>query len=330
VPAEQPDLVLRPITGPEELDLFCRLPYVLNEELAEDLAAGRRRPAWMWVALRGGQLLARAAWWGSADGTAPQLMDVLDVLDSEPDSLDIAERLLRTALPRILPPGTADQGTADPDAVHPETAYPEYGRFIPTDWQTDPASRRTVEGSIEVLQRLGGRLLVERLRLEWPAGGPVPEPSGRLAFRAVRDDAELIELMVRVQDGTLDAHSQADLARMTPREAARSHFEEELAKYASPRAWWRIATLPDGTPVGFVIPARNSYNPIIAYLAVLPEHRGNGYIDEILGEGTRVLARERDVPRIRASTDLGNVPMANAFRRAGYLNFERSISVTWS
>jgi hypothetical protein len=50
---------------------------------------------------------------------------------------------------------------------------------------------------------------------------------------------------------------------------------------------------------------RHDYNPIIAYLAVLPEHRGNGYINDILTEGTRILARH-EVPRIRASTDLGN------------------------
>ena len=41
-----------------------------------------------------------------------------------------------------------------------------------------------------------------------------------------------------------------------------------------------------------------------------------GYIADILAEGTRVLAEE--VPLINASTDLGNVPMAAAFRRAGW------------
>jgi RimJ/RimL family protein N-acetyltransferase len=81
--------------------------------------------------------------------------------------------------------------------------------------------------------------------------------------------------------------------------------------------------------VGFVIPARNSYNPIIAYIGVLPEHRGRGHIDDLLAEGTRILA-EQGVPRIRASTDLGNVPMAQAFQRAGYVNFEREINMAWS
>jgi RimJ/RimL family protein N-acetyltransferase len=136
-------------------------------------------------------------------------------------------------------------------------------------------------------------------------------------------------MMTLALDGTLDAHSHDDLARMSPREAAVRHYEDELARYTSPRDWWQIAALPSGQPVGFVIPARNDYNPIIAYVAVLPAFRGRGYIDDILAEGTRVLAGQ-GVPRIRASTDLGNVPMANAFYRAGYVNFEREINMTWS
>ncbi|MFJ9468166.1 GNAT family protein [Streptomyces caniferus] len=80
---------------------------------------------------------------------------------------------------------------------------------------------------------------------------------------------------------------------------------------------------------GFDVPARNDYNPIIAYIAVLPSHRGNGYIDDIRADGTRILAQQH-LPRIRASTDLGNIPMANAFRAAGYINFGRAINMTWS
>ena len=97
---EENDLIIRPITGAEELGLFCQLPYVLNEELAGDLADGRRRPDWMWVALRGSQLLARAAWWTRRSGDAPLILDVLDVDDSSPDldRADILDRLLRAAM----------------------------------------------------------------------------------------------------------------------------------------------------------------------------------------------------------------------------------------
>jgi hypothetical protein len=48
------DLTVRPMTGLDELDLFCRIPYVLNAELAGDLwsaapvqrRAGARADQW--------------------------------------------------------------------------------------------------------------------------------------------------------------------------------------------------------------------------------------------------------------------------------------------
>jgi RimJ/RimL family protein N-acetyltransferase len=307
------DLTMRPITGPEELDLFCRLRYVLNGELADDLAAGRRKPEWMWVALRGDRLLARVAWWGLAGDSTPSLLDFLDLDDRAEDRVDVGVRLLQTAMAETL--DAADR--------------PEFSLFVPTDWRSEAATRGAVEDRMTVLERTGARLFVERLRLEWRPGTPVPDPSGRLAFRPVGEADELLALMTDVLDGTLDAHGRHDLTRMSAREAAVRHYEDELARYSSPRDWWRVATLPGGEPVGFVIPARNDYNAIVAYLAVLPAHRGNGYIDDILAEGTRILAAQ-DVPRIRASTDLGNTPMAAAFQRAGYVDFEHTINMTWS
>ncbi|MEK8108596.1 hypothetical protein NKG94_34015 [Micromonospora sp. M12] len=62
-------VTIRPITGPDEVDLFNRLPYTINHELSDDLAGHRRRPEWMWVALRGDRLLARVAWWGRSGDT---------------------------------------------------------------------------------------------------------------------------------------------------------------------------------------------------------------------------------------------------------------------
>ena len=80
--------------------------------------------------------------------------------------------------------------------------------------------------------------------------------------------------MTLMLDGTLDAHSRDDLTRMTPGQAAQEQYHTELERYASPHEWWRIAALPDGEPAGFVIPAHNGYNPIIAYLGVVPARRG--------------------------------------------------------
>ncbi|MFK0295039.1 GNAT family N-acetyltransferase [Streptomyces sp. NPDC090442] len=312
---QTPELTLRPLAGPHELDLFNRLPYLLNDELADDLAQGRRRPAWMWLALRGDRPLARLAWWSRPGNDVPALLDLLDLDDELPDHerMDVGVRLLRTAMAATLPRGATP---------------PEYGRYVPPDWRDTPAARQAVRDRMTVLERAGARPFVERLRLEWRPGTPVPAPTGRLSFAPAPDPELLLTLMTEALAGTLDAHSRADLTRMSARAAAVAHYEGELANYRSPRDWWRVATLPGGAPVGFVLPSHNGYNASVAYIAVLPEHRGNGYVDDLLAEGTRVLAAQ-DVPRVRASTDLGNSPMAAAFRRAGYVNIGHEITMVW-
>lgn len=315
-PTDHDDVTLRPITGPDELDLFCQLPYNFNDELADDLDGQRRRPDWMWVAVRGDHLLARVAWWTRSGHDTPYSLDIFDLDDRLPAAqrLQVGEALLRTAMAAVVADG-ADR--------------PEYDRCVPANWRDTAATRQVVEDRMTLLERTGARLFVERLRLEWRPGTAVPRHPHRLEFRPAQDTEELITLMTAVLDGTLDAHGQADLTRMSAREAAMHQYEDELAGYRSPRDWWQIATLPSGEAVGFVIPARNDYNHIVAYIGVVPAHRGHGYIDDILAEGTRILADQKP-PRIRAATDLGNVPMARAFERAGYVNFERTINMTWN
>jgi len=259
--------------------------------------------------------VARVGWWGRAGDRTPLVMDVFDLDDADGEEVvEVGVRLVETATRHVVPEGAR---------------APEYSRFLGAAWRDDPSERRAVEARMAALERTGARLFVERLRLEWRPGRPLPAASQRLTFRAVRDRAELVGLMTEVMDGTLDAHSRADLATMSPAQGAAKHYDGELDRYLSPREWWRVAALPSGDPVGFVVPARNDYNAIIAYLGVLPAYRGHGYIDDILAEGTRVLAAQ-GVPRIRASTDVGNVPMARAFARAGYVTFQRQIDLQWS
>jgi ribosomal protein S18 acetylase RimI-like enzyme len=59
---------------------------------------------------------------------------------------------------------------------------------------------------------------------------------------------------------------------------------------------------------------------VVAYLGVVPELRGNGYVDDLLAEITHLLAAA-GAQWIQADTDLANRPMAAAFQRAGYRNF---------
>lgn len=309
---------IRPLTGPEELELFTQLPYVLNTEFSTDVSEGRRRPDWMWVALDGDRLLARVSWWRrSLEDPAPFLMDVLDVDDTaeDIDRVAVMEALLRAAVPAVL-------GT--------ETPPPEYLRFVDADWREGPLNHRAVEERREAVARLGGEPFVERLRFEWNAETtPLPSTDDRLRFRQIRDEEEILGLMVRALEGTLDGHDREDLENASPEKVAADNYAEEFARYSTPRDWWRIATLSNGEPVGFVLPARNASHPIIGYIAVLPEHRGHGYIDGLLAEGTRVLVEEGGVSYVQAATDLGNVPMARAFERAGYATLSGVVSMIW-
>ncbi|MES2960385.1 MAG: GNAT family N-acetyltransferase [Pseudomonadota bacterium] len=304
------DLTIRPLQRREELELFCSIPYAINHEIESDLDAGRRRLDWLWVAREGNQLLGRIGWWAAAAGQPPAVLDILDIPGLEGAA---ADRLILTAMRNVLPPGSTP---------------PQYTRYLKPDWHGDPVAARDVERRSAALGRLGARPLVERLRLQWDAGGSVPPASQRLRFRSVANREDLVRLMTEVVSGTLDAHTILDLAAATPAEQAAAQYDHELNSYKSPKAWWRIAERSEGEPVGFVIPARNSYNPIIAYIGVLPAFRGHGYVDDILAEGTRVLAAQ-GAPRIRAATDTGNGPMARAFSRAGYRIFERQLDMVW-
>lgn len=182
----QNDIMIRSITGAGELDLFCALDYIFNDELADDLACGRRRPSWMWVALRGEHLVARAAWWGSGDDAAPSLLDILDVAD-DPDRIDVGVRLLTGALSEIIPAGARP---------------PEYSRFIPPDWRQHASSRRAVEDRMAIVGQIGAQLLTERFRFEWRPGIPIAAPAGRIEFRPVSDEGELLDLMTLTMEGT--------------------------------------------------------------------------------------------------------------------------------
>ena len=61
---------------------------------------------------------------------------------------------------------------------------------------------------------------------------------------------------------------------------------------------------------------------MINFIGVVPEHRGRGYVDDLLAEGTAAL-HAAGAERVRADTDTRNLPMALAFRRAGYVEFAK-------
>jgi len=307
-------LVVRPI-GPDELDLFTSFtdasPLGLKPPLAMYLDGLHHwyRLAWSWVALRDGQVVARVAFSGQPDAELPFAMGSLEI-GTGPDRVENGLALVRTAYAAMTGGGTGEGGR------------PEYRQFLPVDWHEHAGMRAAVADRRTVARLAGLRFLVERLELRWPAkpGAALPPRPGRLIFRPVGDDAEMLAVVRGTLHGTMDAHSRRDLARDGVGAAARAVVEE----LPGPRSLVRLAYDPTGRCVGMTVPGLRPWGADISYVGVLPEHRGNRYGDELLLEASHLLV-EGGATEIVAATDVGNSPMAAAFARCGYVVVDRLI-----
>jgi RimJ/RimL family protein N-acetyltransferase len=287
------------------------------EGYRSSLADRQYRPEWTWVAADEGtgDVLAAAIWWGAPTGSTPGALDAIYVHESVGDG----ER--RTTLAADLLGAAHRSYAADPGLAEP----PAYHVFVPSDWRERPdvISALTWRREAVALAGLGARL--ERLRYEWTPEDGIPSPTGRLVFRAEPDDEVFVDVLARVVQGSLDSDSTTQAAALGAEAHARSDVEHYRNLMLGERSWWLIAENEDGETVGFGIPSRNPKHPVVGYLGVVPEHRGHGYIDEILAQITRVLVAEAGAERILADTDLVNKPMAASFERVGYKNFARRL-----
>jgi RimJ/RimL family protein N-acetyltransferase len=72
--------------------------------------------------------------------------------------------------------------------------------------------------------------------------------------------------------------------------------------------------------VGLVQPGINDGGFIIEWIGVVPEHRGHGYVADLLACGMSLLKRA-GAEQIRADTHLRNRAMQRALSRAGFNRF---------
>ncbi|MCY7288991.1 MAG: GNAT family N-acetyltransferase [Cryobacterium sp.] len=278
-----------------------------------EFASGRMRPEWSWVVADDhSRLIGRALWWGR-DGSRPLARDVLAV-----DAPTAQKEAIGTTLLRTGHAGLARLGHASPLA---------YTVRLPNEWHDRPDSREAVLWRSAAAGQSGLTLVNERLQLEWtPGQAHQPDLSwaGRLTFRP-GDDAEFVELFAQTASGSLDVMTRRSLSTLDAHELAR----EELDYYRScpgERGWWQVATSSEDEVLGFVIPSATPSNRNVGYLGVLPRYRGHGYVHELLQFVTRFHAAS-GAPRITATTDAANVPMATALGHAGYDVVERRLDI---
>jgi RimJ/RimL family protein N-acetyltransferase len=291
------DLVIRPL-APGEEHLFEQLSApalvgvaAFGRSYRATAAAGEYRPEWTWVALRGDTVVARAAWWSPPGDNEPVALDWFDLTD-------------------------ADAGVALLRAARAEALKAEYCLLVPPRGRKRPEVRAAVRARADAAVAAGMTWLVDRYRYEWTTACGLPERPGRLTYRPEPADSVFLDVLRRIQHGTLDAHARRAIAERDLDAAAREELDL-LRWFPAPREWWRLGYTPGGDLAGLVVPARNHTAPIIALVGVVPEQRGHGYGYDLLAEGTHFLV-EQGADRILADTDVTNTPMAAAFARAGY------------
>jgi RimJ/RimL family protein N-acetyltransferase len=263
-----------------------------RQRFVDFLATGSYRPEWTWLAFDGPRLAGLAVWWGFPAGDRPLALDCLYAAPSVASPIPMWTDLVRQVPPPI-----------------------EYHIFTLPGGRDDPA----ITARLKAAEAAGLSTLTERLRYEWTAGVPLPDRSSRLRFTADLSDEAFIEVFERISAGSLDVATRAGIARV----GARAQAEEDVADYQmmrGPRDRWRLAYDAAGELIGCALPSANDGGPVVGYLGVVPEHRGHGYVDDLLAEITWLLAEE-GATTIRADTDTTNAPMAAAFDRAGYRVF---------
>ena len=303
----------RPVR-PDEIDLFVDAASQPNHReetvryLQSMFAAGSMRPEWCFVIQEGEDPpVGRVAFWTLPGTEKPFALVLLEVL-WDGDHLGVGTRLLGDVLDEA-------RGLGADEIEHVLDAPPMGPQF-----QHHPGKR------VEMLEGAGFAFRRETDRFHWRGGEP-PSVPGRLSLPTLEEagEASFVDAMMRVSEGTLDREIREERERLGPRGAAREFFEHARRVGHDP-AWWRLAyDGPDGDLAGLVMPAEPPGFLTIFYVGVVPEMRGRGYVDDLLAAGTVTLldarAQGNTEKPLRADTDVSNVPMAAAFRRAGWTRF---------
>jgi GNAT superfamily N-acetyltransferase/predicted N-acetyltransferase YhbS len=304
---------IRPVRA-DEIDLFVETAGApehrreVEQYLESMFAVGSMRPEWCFVAEEehGDRPLGRVAFWTLPGMEEPFALVLLDV-PWNGDYMGVGTRLLGDVLGKARALGAEEiEHVVDDPPMRPQ-------------FQHHPERR------IELLTSVGFTFRRETGRFEWGGGEP-PVVSGRLTFRSVEEAGEdaLVEAMRMVSEGTLDREIQGERERLGAQEAAREFFDDARRVEHDP-SWWRLAYTPAEHLVGLVMPAEPPGFLTIFYVGVVPEMRGQGYVDDLLATGTATLLEVRrrggNEKPLRVDTDVANRPMAAAFERAGWTRF---------
>lgn len=296
-------MLIRPLVV-GEIETFARVAgriehaASVQDYLERLLTRGYSHYEWLFVLEEDNQIIGTIAYWTHPSIGEPSDFVLLELPWERKDSLTLGTHFLQHALLHMQTLGAAEQisHVIDLPPVKPQ-------------WQYFPEQR------VELLKRFGFMLQRETLRFECHVAETVSAAPPQLTFRPLEEvgEAVFIEAIERGSTGTLDRRIRQEREQAGPTQHAKDMFEY-IQRLGYAPGWWQLAYNQAGELVGFIMPSANN---TVGYIGVLPEHRGRGSIDELIARLTATFAAAGS-PIIQADTDVYNIPMANAFRRAGW------------
>jgi len=302
-------LIIRPLAA-YEIATFARVcgrdahASDVENYLQRMFQQSAMRLEWCFVAEEANQIIGTIAYWTLPTVGKPSDIVLLTLPWERDDFLSPGTQLLQETLVEVQRAyGVQEIGhVLDVPPCNPQ-------------WQFFPEQRTTL------LHQVGFQNRRKTLRFEWQAEAGPPVVPERLNFRSLSEVGEtaFIAAIEQVSQGTFDQRIQQDRERQGPEIQAQTFFEAMQHLKYDP-AWWQLAYTPTRELVGLIMPAHNLTVAVIGYIGVVPQFRGHGYVDDLLAHGMASLLHA-GYTTIRADTDVSNLPMANAFRRANYQQF---------
>ncbi|UFJ39904.1 GNAT family N-acetyltransferase [Brevibacillus humidisoli] len=301
-------VTVRPITS-EETHRFVSIG--VDSSYADDVqhyleqmfSIGSMRPEWCFYAEQAAQLRGRVAFWTLPTLDKPLDMVLLELPWESPEYLSFGTAMLQLVLDQMRSRGVTSIGyVLDDPPLAPQ-------------WQKHPAKRKAL------LQAMGFKQERVTHRFEWKMRGAPLRESDELVFRSFPEVGTpvFLDAIRLVSRGTLDSRIRSDCQARGDWEQAKSLLED-LQQMKYDPSWWQLAYTRQGDLVGLVMPTESPTFATIGYIGVVPRYRGRGYIHLLLNRGTNILL-SNGVTLIRTDTDVNNIPMANAFKKAGYMPF---------
>ncbi len=301
-------MVIRPLAVGEQ-EIFVRSAgrtehaAAVRDYLQRLLTKGNTHPEWCFLLEEANQVIGTIAYWTFPSLSTPTDLVLMELPWEREDYLIPGTQMVHQAVLHMQLLGTRGQIR---HVIDLPPASPQ--------WQYYPEQRAAL------LARCGFVMQRETLRWNCQVDAAVRDTSTRLIFRSLEEvgKAAFLEALERGSAGTLDRLIRQEREQMGPARHAQELFTL-LQHLGHAPGWWQLAYTRSAELVGFVLPCTNM---TVGYVGVIPEQRGNGFIDDLLSRLTETFAAA-GATTILADTDVSSTPMANALRRAGWSQFGR-------